>query len=63
VGGGSFFLGTKATGIVGACRTAARVFFGSRAFRENLTAKLKIKLESGGRQSANGYHGPEIKDH
>jgi hypothetical protein len=26
-------------------------------------AKLKIKLEEGGRQSANGYHGPEIKDH
>jgi hypothetical protein len=26
-------------------------------------AKLRIKLEDGGRQSANGYHGPEIKDH
>jgi hypothetical protein len=23
-------------------------------------AKLKIKLEEGGRRSANGYHGPEI---
>jgi hypothetical protein len=38
-------------------------FFGSQAFRENLMAKLKIKLEDGGRRSANGYHGPEIKDH
>jgi hypothetical protein len=38
-------------------------FFGSQAFRENLMAKLKGKLEEGGRQSANGYHGPEIKDH
>ena len=38
-------------------------FFGSQAFRESLMAKLKIKLEEGGRQSANGYHGPEIKDH
>jgi REP element-mobilizing transposase RayT len=38
-------------------------FFGSQAFRENLMAKLRIKLEEGGRQSANGYHGPEIKDH
>ena len=26
-------------------------------------AKLKVKLEEGGRRSANGYHGPEIKDH
>jgi hypothetical protein len=38
-------------------------FFGSQAFRENLMAKLKMMLEEGGRQSANGYHGPEIKDH
>jgi hypothetical protein len=38
-------------------------FFGSQAFRENLMAKLKVKLEEGGRRSANGYHGPEIKDH
>ena len=38
-------------------------FFGSQAFREKLMAKLKVKLEEGGRRSANGYHGPEIKDH
>jgi putative transposase len=38
-------------------------FFGSQAFRENLMAKLKMMLEEGGRRRANGYHGPEIKDH
>lgn len=38
-------------------------FFGSQAFRENLMAKLKIKLEQGGVRTANGYNGPEIKDH
>ena len=37
--------------------------FGSQAFRENLMAKLKIKLEAGGRKIANGYNGPEMKDH
>ena len=26
-------------------------------------AKLKVKLEEGGRRSANGYNGPEMKDH
>jgi hypothetical protein len=26
-------------------------------------AKFKVKLEEGVRRSANGYHGPEIKDH
>ena len=38
-------------------------FFGSQAFRENLMAKLKIKLELAAVRTANGYHGPEIKDH
>ena len=38
-------------------------FFGSQAFRENLMAKLKSKLDEGEKRSANGYHGPEIKDH
>lgn len=38
-------------------------FFGSQAFRENLMAKLKAKLEEGGRKRANGYHGPEVHDH
>jgi len=38
-------------------------FFGSQAFRELLMAKLKSKLEEGGREIANGYHGPEVKDH
>ena len=38
-------------------------FFGSQAFRENLMSKLKIKLDEGGRLKANGYNGPEIKDH
>lgn len=38
-------------------------FFGSQSFKENLLAKLKIKLAEGGKRHANGYHGPEIKDH
>ncbi len=38
-------------------------FFGSQAFRESLLAKLKSKLGEGGRDKANGYHGPEIHDH
>ena len=38
-------------------------FFGSQVFRENLMAKLKSKLDEGGRLRANGYHGPEIKEH
>lgn len=38
-------------------------FFGSQSFRENLMAKLKLKLAEGGKGRANGYHGPEVKDH
>lgn len=37
--------------------------FGSQAFRENLMAKLKTKLEEEGRKRANGYNGPEVNDH
>lgn len=38
-------------------------FFGSQAFRENLMAKLRAKLEEDGRKRANGYNGPEVNDH
>lgn len=38
-------------------------FFGSQSFKENLMAKLKIKLAEGGKRRANGYYGPEMRDH
>jgi REP element-mobilizing transposase RayT len=37
-------------------------FFGSQAFRDNLMAKLKSKLEAGGKHIANGYHGQAVAE-